>query len=180
MSRIGKMPISIPSGVTVSIKDRKVSVKGPKGQLSREIVGNLEVKKQDDVLNVIPLDEVRQTMAFQGLMRTLINNMVVGVTEGFTKKLKIVGVGYRGEAKPGMVVLNVGYSHPVEFPLPEGISASVSKEGIIELQGIDKEILGDVAARIRKVRKPDAYKGKGIRYENEVVKLKPGKSAGKA
>jgi large subunit ribosomal protein L6 len=180
MSRIGKMPIPIPDGVTVKIDKESISVKGPKGELSREIVGNIEIKNEDNILNLVILDDSRQTGAFHGLMRSLVNNMVIGVTEGFIKKLRIVGVGYRGEAKGNTLVLNVGYSHPVEFPLPKGITATVSKDGVIDVMGIDKELLGDVAARIRKVRKPDAYKGKGIRYEGEVVKLKPGKSAAKA
>jgi large subunit ribosomal protein L6 len=180
MSRIGKMPIPIPDGVTVKIDKESISVKGPKGELSREIVGNIEIKNEDNTLYLVTLDDSRQTGAFHGLMRSLVNNMVIGVTEGFTKKLRIVGVGYRGEAKENAIVLNVGYSHPVEFPLPEGITATVSKDGFIDVMGIDKELLGDVAARIRKVRKPDAYKGKGIRYADEVVRLKPGKSAAKA
>ncbi|RLA97620.1 MAG: 50S ribosomal protein L6, partial [Deltaproteobacteria bacterium] len=128
----------------------------------------------------VSLDENPKTRAFHGLMRTLINNMVVGVSQGFKKNLKVSGVGYRAQVSGNKLVLNVGYSHPIEFPLPEGISASVSKDGVIEVSGIDKQVVGDVAARIRKVRPPDAYKGKGIRYVDEHVVLKPGKSAVKA
>ena len=179
MSRIGKMPIPIPDGVTVKIDEENIQVKGPKGGLSKKRVGNIEYKEEDKTLNLVTLDDSRQTGAFHGLMRSLVNNMVIGVTEGFTKKLRIVGVGYRGEAKEKTLVLNVGYSHPVEFPLPSGIVAEVSKDGVIDVTGIDKELVGDVAARIRKVRKPDSYKGKGIRYADEVVRLKPGKSAAK-
>ena len=180
MSRIGKMPIPIPKGVTVTITDGIIRVKGPKGELSRRLVGNIDVKIEDNTLHFTPRDEQTQTQAYHGLMRTLTNNMVVGVTEGFTKKLKIVGVGYRGEMKGSTLVLNVGYSKPVEYPLPKSVSGTVSKDGVIELSSIDKELVGDVAARIRKIRKPDSYQGKGIRYIDEVVRLKPGKSAAKA
>ena len=180
MSRIGKMPIPIPKGVTVTITDGIIRVKGPKGELSRKRVGNIDVKIEDNTLHFTPRDEQTQTQAYHGLMRTLTNNMVVGVTEGFTKKLKIVGVGYRGEMKGSTLVLNVGYSKPVEYPLPKSVSGTVSKDGVIELSSIDKELVGDVAARIRKIRKPDSYQGKGIRYIDEVVRLKPGKSAAKA
>lgn len=179
MSRIGKMPIPIPKGVTVTISDDTVLVKGPKGELSRKRVGNIEIKQEDGIIHLVPRDEERKTQAFHGLLRTLVNNMVVGVTEGFTKRLKIVGVGYRGEMKGSTLVLNVGYSKPKEYALPKGVSGTVSKDGVIELFGIDKEELGDIAARIRSIRKPDSYKGKGIRYIDEVVRIKPGKSVAK-
>lgn len=179
MSRIGKMPIPIPKGVTITTDEERITVKGPKGELSKKRVGNIDYKNEGNELHLITLDDERQTGAFHGLMRSLVNNMVIGVTEGFTKKLKIVGVGYRGEAKGNTLVLNVGYSNPVEFPLPDGVTATVSKDGNIDIQGIDNELIGDVAARIRKIRKPDAYKGKGIRYVDEVVRIKPGKSATK-
>lgn len=179
MSRIGKLPIAIPKGVTVTLDGEVIRVKGPKGELHKKCVGNIEVKIENDELRFVTLDEERRTKAFHGLMRALANNMVKGVTEGFTRKLRIVGVGYRGEAKGNTLVLNVGYSNPVEFTLPAGVSGTVSKEGIIEISGIDNEILGDVAARIRKVRKPDSYAGKGIRYDGEQVRIKPGKSAAK-
>lgn len=179
MSRIGKMPIAIPKGVTVTISDDAVHVKGPKGELMRKRVGNIDITQEDGTLKFIPRDEENQTQAYHGLVRTLVNNMVVGVTDGFVKKLKIVGVGYRGEMKGNALVLNVGYSKPVEYELPKGISGAVSKDGVIELTGIDKEELGDLAARIRRIRKPDSYKGKGIRYIDEVVRIKPGKSVSK-
>ena len=179
MSRIGKLPIAIPKGVTVTLDGDTLKVKGPKGELQKKCVGNIEVKIEGDELRFVTLDEERRTKAFHGLMRALANNMVKGVTEGFTRKLRIVGVGYRGEAKGSTLVLNVGYSNPVEFKLPAGVSGTVSKEGIIEISGIDNEILGDVAARIRKARKPDSYAGKGIRYDGEQVRIKPGKSAAK-
>ncbi|MCU0576639.1 MAG: 50S ribosomal protein L6 [Desulfobacterota bacterium] len=179
MSRIGKLPIAIPKGVAVTLDGDTLKVKGPKGELQKKCVGNIEVKIEGGELRFITLDEERQTKAFHGLMRSLANNMVKGVTEGFVRRLRIVGVGYRGEAKGSTLVLSVGYSHPVEFPLPKGITGTVSKDGLIEINGIDNEILGDVAARIRKVRKPDSYAGKGIRYDGEQVRIKPGKSAAK-
>jgi len=179
LSRIGKLPIAIPKGVTITVTDGTIKVKGPKGELSKKCVGNLEIKIEGDELKFSPLDEERKTKAFHGLMRALTRNMVIGVTEGFTRRLRIVGVGYRGEGKGSTLVLNVGYSNPVEFPLPAGVSGTVTKEGLIEITGIDNELLGDVAARIRKVRKPDSYAGKGIRYDGEVVRIKPGKSAAK-
>lgn len=178
MSRIGKLPINIPDGVTVKIEAGEIRVKGPKGELSQSTVGNLGYQVENNTITIEDLDgDDRQNSAYHGLMRALAHNMVVGVSEGFKKTLKIVGVGYRGEAKGQAIILNVGYSNPVDFPLPEGISATVSKDGVIEISGIDKQLVGDVAAKIRAVRPPDSYKGKGIRYADETVKLKPGKSA---
>jgi large subunit ribosomal protein L6 len=179
MSRIGKMPIQVPKGVTVTVSDDLVAVKGPKGELSRKRVGNIEYKLEDGVLTLVTSDDERQTQCYHGLMRTLVNNMVLGVTTGFVKKLKIVGVGYRGEMKGNTIVLNVGYSKPKEYDLPTGVTGTISKDGIIEITGIDKEELGDIAAKIRRIRKPDHYKGKGIRYIDEVVRIKPGKSVSK-
>jgi large subunit ribosomal protein L6 len=179
MARIGKMPIPIPDGVTIKIEGDLIKVKGPKGELAKKLVGNLEISQENKQLTFTVNDEERQTNAYQGLMRALVNNMVTGVTAGFVKRLRIVGIGYRGEAKGTNLVLNVGYSHPVEFALPSGVKATVSKEGMIDLEGIDNELLGDTAAKIRKIRPPDSYKGKGIRYIDEVVRIKPGKSAAK-
>jgi large subunit ribosomal protein L6 len=179
MSRIGKMPITIPDGVNVTLNGDVIKVKGPKGELSKQLVGNMEMKIDGNILTFFTLDEMRQTGAYHGMMRSLTNNMVKGVSEGFAKRLRIVGIGYRGETKGDSLVLNVGYSHPVEYALPKGIKASVSKEGVIDLMGIDNELLGDVASQIRKIRPPDSYKGKGIRYLDEKVRIKPGKSAAK-
>lgn len=179
MSRIGKMPIAIPKGVTVTIDDDSIHVKGPKGELTRKRIGNIDITQEDGFLRFIPKDEENRTQAFHGLLRTLVNNMVVGVTEGFVRRLKIVGVGYRGEMKGNTLVLNVGYSNPSEYVLPEGVGGVVTKDGVIELTGIDKEELGDIAAKIRRIRKPESYKGKGIRYIDEVVRIKPGKSVSK-
>ncbi len=177
MSRIGKRPIPIPDGVEVTVEKGVVKVKGPKGLLSKPLVGNIDIEKGKGLLTVIAKDDSRETNAFHGLVRSLVNNMVVGVTQGFKKELQIVGIGYKAESKGNNLVISVGYSHPVEFVPPEGISTKASKTGLIEVEGIDKELVGDVAARIRRVRSPDSYKGKGIRYMGEVVKLKPGKSA---
>jgi len=177
MSRIGKMPITIPDGVKVTLNGDIIKVKGPKGELSKQLIGNMEMKIEGNTLTFLPLDEMRQTGAYHGLMRALTNNMVKGVSEGFVKRLKIVGIGYRGETKGDSLILNVGYSHPVEYSLPNGVKAAVSKEGVIDLMGIDNELLGDVASQIRKIRPPDSYKGKGIRYLDENVRIKPGKSA---
>ena len=179
MSRIGKMPIPIPDGVTVKIDGGEIKIKGPKGALSKKMVGNLAIKEENKVLSFECLDAERQTDAYQGLMRALVNNMVKGVTQGFVKRLRIVGIGYRGEAKGNSVILNVGYSHPVEFNLRDGVKATVTKEGMIDLEGFDNELIGNTAAKIRKIRPPDSYKGKGIRYIDEVVRIKPGKSAAK-
>jgi large subunit ribosomal protein L6 len=177
MSRIGKIPIPIPNGVEVAVDKGVVKVKGPKGSLSKPLVGNIEIANDKAQLTVTARDESRETNAYHGLMRTLVNNMVVGVTSGFKKELQIVGVGYKAENKGNNLVISVGYSHPVEFIPPAGITAKASKTGLIEIEGIDKELVGDVAAKIRRIRPPDSYKGKGIRYMGEVVKLKPGKSA---
>jgi large subunit ribosomal protein L6 len=179
MSRIGKMPITIPDGVKVTLNGDIIKVKGPKGELSKQLIGNMEMKIEGNTLTFLPLDEMRQTGAYHGLMRALTNNMVKGVSEGFVKRLKIVGIGYRGETKGDSLILNVGYSHPVEYSLPNSVKAAVSKEGVIDLMGIDNELLGDVASQIRKIRPPDSYKGKGIRYLEESVRIKPGKSAAK-
>ncbi len=176
MSRIGKKPIEIPSGVEVKIEDHKVVVKGPKGELSLNLRPEVKVEVEDNVLKVKPNLETKKTKAFWGLTRTLIANMIEGVTKGFEKKLEVVGVGYRAELKEGKLVLEVGFSHPVIVEPPEGISFQVEKN-VITVSGIDKQAVGNIAAKIRKIRKPDPYKGKGIRYLGEEVKLKPGKKA---
>lgn len=178
MSRIGKAPIIIPSGVKVEINGLNVKVNGPKGLLERNIRPEIKLVQNNDNLTVVCLDSSQKTDAFSGLTRSLINNMVIGVHEGFQRKLIIEGVGYKAEANGNVLVLNVGYSNPVNFKLPDGVSASVDKMNIV-LSSIDKEMLGQTAAKIRAVRKPEPYKGKGIRYENERIVRKVGKSAGK-
>ena len=176
MSRIGRMPIAIPSGVTVTIAENRVKVTGPKGELSRTINPEMSVAQQDNKLIVSRPGDDPEYRSQHGLTRSLINNMVAGVCKGFEKHLEIVGVGYRAEKAGEKLVLRVGYSHPVEMaPLP-GITFSIEGNNRIRVTGIDKEAVGEMAARIRKIRPPDAYKGKGIRYAGEIVHLKPGKA----
>ena len=179
MSRIGKKPIEIPQGVEIDIKDGQVLVKGPKGELKKEIRPEIKVEKKDNQILVFPGKETKKTNAFWGLSRTLISNMIEGVEKGFEKKLEIQGVGYRANVEGEDLVLNVGYSHPVKIKKPEGINFSVEKN-IIVVSGIDKELVGQIAAKIRKVRKPEPYKGKGIRYLGEEVIRKVGKKVAAA
>jgi large subunit ribosomal protein L6 len=179
MSRIGKAPITVPSGVEVSIAGRTVTVKGPKGQLSREIPGEITVRKEESVLLVERPDDERQNRSLHGLVRTLVNNMVVGVTDGYAKELEIVGVGYRAEAQGTNLRLALGFSHPVIVPAPEGITFEVPAQTRVIVRGIDKEVVGQVAANIRSIRKPEPYKGKGVRYLNERILRKAGKTGKK-
>ena len=179
MSRIGKLPVPVPSGVDVAIDGPLVTVKGPKGTLSHTVAAPIVVEKGDEgVLDVKRPDDERTSRSLHGLTRTLVNNMVVGVTEGFRKELEIVGVGYRATAQGDRALeLAVGYSHPVRVEAPEGITFEVPSNTRIDVVGIDKEKVGQVAADIRKIRKPEPYKGKGIRYQDEVVRRKVGKRA---
>ena len=177
MSRIGKAPISVPSGVTVTVADGTVAVKGPKGELSREIPGALTVRQDGDELLVERPNDERQNRALHGMFRSLVNNMVVGVTQGFQKDLEIVGVGYRAAAKGDTALdLQLGFSHPVSFEAPEGVTFVVPAPTKIEIHGIDKAVVGQVAANIRSIRKPEPYKGKGVRYAGEHVRRKAGKA----
>lgn len=178
MSRVGRAPIPLPSGVEVSLAGRQLRVKGPKGELSREIPGAIEVAQEGDVLVVSRPDDARQNKALHGLTRALVANMVTGVTSGFVKELEIVGVGYRASAKGTNVVdLALGFSHPVSMSAPEGVSFEVPAPTRIRVLGIDKELVGQVAANIRAIRKPEPYKGKGVRYAGERVLRKAGKAA---
>jgi len=177
MSRIGKAPIAVPSGVDVTIAGSNLTVKGPKGQLERELPGTITVRQDGDALLVERPNDERQNRALHGLVRSLVNNMVVGVTQGFTKELEIVGVGYRANAKgPGAMELALGFSHPVNITAPDGITFEVPQPTRIVVSGIDKEKVGQVAADIRAWRKPEPYKGKGVRYAGEVVRRKAGKT----
>ena len=177
MSRIGKAPITVPSGVDVSISGSSVSVKGPKGQLSRELPEQITVRQDGETLVVERTDEERESRALHGLMRSLVANMVVGVTDGFRKELDIVGVGYRAAVKGSDgIELALGFSHPVVVKAPEGISFVVPVPTRIEVHGIDKQLVGQVAADIRAWRKPEPYKGKGVRYVDEHVRRKAGKA----
>jgi large subunit ribosomal protein L6 len=178
MSRIGKQPITVPSGVDVTVDGATVRVKGPKGELQYTIVGDVSIERDGDVLTVVRADDTRTNRSVHGLQRTLINNMVVGVSEGFAKELEIVGVGYRAAAQgPNAIELAVGYSHPVRVDAPAGITFEVPQPTRIVVRGHDKQLVGQVAADIRKIRKPEPYKGKGIRYAGERIRRKAGKSA---
>ncbi len=178
MSRIGKQPISVPSGVEVIIDGAAVRVKGPKGQLEHRLVGDVSIARDGDVLNVSRADDTRSNRSLHGLQRTLIANMVVGVSDGFSKELEIVGVGYRAAAQgPNAIELSVGFSHTVRFDAPEGVTFEVPQPTRITVRGHDKQLVGQVAADIRKIRKPEPYKGKGIRYAGEHIRRKAGKSA---
>ncbi len=180
MSRIGKKPIGVPKGVSVKLEGRSVNVKGPNGELSWEVPVRISVKESDGNLLVERGDDQRQTRALHGLSRSLLANMVSGVSQGFTRALEITGVGYRAQVQGSKIIFSLGYSHPVEYVLPQGISAEVDKKQTsLTLKGADKQKLGQVAADIKALRWPDAYKGKGIRYAGEHIKLKAGKTGKK-
>jgi large subunit ribosomal protein L6 len=177
MSRIGKAPIPVPSGVDIDVTGRRVTIKGPKGSLERDLPGTITLRQDGDQLLVERPDDERQTRAMHGLVRSLVNNMVVGVTDGYTKELEIIGVGYRATAKGADALdLALGFSHPVEVKAPAGITFEVPAPNRIAVKGTDKEVVGQVAADIRKLRKPEPYKGKGVRYLDEHVARKAGKS----
>jgi len=176
MSRVGKKPISIPEKTKVSYDDRLLTVQGQKGTLKRSIHPAVDLKIKDGVMSVIPLVDNRNSLALQGLTRSLVANMITGVTQGFERTLEIHGIGYRAELKGRSLVLNIGYSNPVQFDLPDGIEAAVERNNIIKLSGIDKEKLGLAAAAIRKIRPPEPYKGKGIKYMEERIRRKAGKA----
>jgi large subunit ribosomal protein L6 len=177
MSRVGRAPITVPSGVDVSIADRHITVKGPKGTLERDIPGTITVRQDEGVLVVERPDDERQSRAMHGLVRSLVNNMVLGVSEGFRKDLEIVGVGYRATAKGSSALeLALGFSHSVSVQAPEGVTFEVASPTTIGVMGIDKEAVGQVAANIRAIRKPEPYKGKGVRYKDERVVRKAGKA----
>ncbi|NLC98616.1 MAG: 50S ribosomal protein L6 [Actinomycetales bacterium] len=178
MSRIGKIPVAVPAGVDVTINGQDVRVKGPKGELTHTVVNPITVNKgEDGTLSVERPNDERRSKAMHGLSRTLINNMVVGVTQGYEKKLEIVGVGYRVIPKgPTEIELNLGFSHPVFVNAPEGITFAVEGPTKFSVAGIDKQLVGEVAANIRKLRKPEPYKGKGVRYAGEHVRRKAGKA----
>ena len=178
MSRVGRSPIPVPAGVEVRVENRRVTVTGPRGSLGHDLPPDIELQQDDGVLLVTRADDEREHRALHGLTRSLVNNMVVGVTDGFSKDLEIVGVGYRAIAQgPSRLELALGFSHPVVVEAPEGVTFEVPAPTRITVRGIDKEIVGQVAANIRKVRKPEPYKGKGVRYAGEVVQRKAGKAA---
>src|SRR5215204_5817855 len=185
MSRVGKKPIAIPAGVTVTIADSQIEVKGPKGTLTTPIPQGIKFRQEDGTL--VAERENDDQAAFHGLARALANNAVVGVTEGFKKEMDVVGVGYKADVQGKKIVFALGYSHPIEYPLPEGIEAKAERvntktsinqyQTTLTLSGIDRQKLGQVAAELNRLRKPDAYKGKGIRYADKIYRLKPGKAA---
>ena len=178
MSRIGKLPVTVPSGVDVTISGRTVTVKGPKGTLSHTVIEPITLERDDDsgAILVKRPDDERRNKAFHGLSRTLVNNLLVGVTAGYEKKLEIHGVGYRVALKGGALEFSLGYSHPVVVQAPEGITFAVETPTRFSVSGIDKQLVGETAANIRKLRKPDPYKGKGVRYAGEVIRRKVGKT----
>ncbi len=177
MSRIGRLAIPIPAGVDVAISGREVTVKGPKGSLSHTLAEPIEISKNEDgTLTVSRPDDENRSKALHGLSRTLVANMVTGVTNGYAKTLEITGVGYRVQAKGGSLEFALGYSHPVLVEPPEGITFAVENPTRFTVAGIDKQKVGEVAAKIRKLRKPDPYKGKGVRYQGEVIRRKVGKA----
>jgi large subunit ribosomal protein L6 len=177
MSRIGRLPIPVPSGVEVTVNDGTVTVKGPKGTLSQPLPGPITVRQEDSNLLVERPDDNRLNRSLHGLTRTLVANMVEGVTKGFTKGLEIQGVGYRVQQASGGLEFSLGYSHSIRVPAPEGISFTVTSPTRLSVDGIDKQKVGQVAAEIRSLRKPDPYKGKGVRYAGEVIRRKAGKTA---
>lgn len=176
MSRIGKQPIKILEEVAVKITDREVLVKGPKGELTQKIIREIKVEQEDNKIIVSTKNKSRRARMMHGTTRALISNMIKGVKDGWTKELEMVGTGYRAEISGDKLILTVGFSHPVEMEIPKGLTASVEKTNI-KIEGIDKELVGKFAAKVRAVRKPEPYKGKGIRYKDEVVRRKPGKAA---
>jgi large subunit ribosomal protein L6 len=176
MSRIGKKPITIPSGVKIEVSGSDVTITGPKGSLKQAVISGIKVEIHENELSVITENPSRKARSFQGLTRSLLANMIQGVSEGIKKVLEISGLGYKAELDGNTLVLNVGYSHAVRYDLPEGITAAIEKNTVVTLSGIDKQMVGQVAANIRAVRKPEPYKGKGIRYANEKIRRKAGKA----
>ncbi len=180
MSRIGRMPIAVPAGVTVDIaENNKVTVKGPKGTLERVLPSEMDIKLEGEQILVTRPSDLKKMKSLHGLTRTLVNNMVVGVTQGYEKKLEVNGVGYKAQKQGNMLVLSLGYSHPVEMVDPEGVETVLEGQNVILVKGIDKEKVGQFAAEIRDKRRPEPYKGKGIKYADEVIRRKVGKTGKK-
>ncbi|MCX5806816.1 MAG: 50S ribosomal protein L6 [Proteobacteria bacterium] len=179
MSRIGKKPIVLPDDAKLVFKDDEITVSGPKGSLNRKLLEGLELSFDGNILTVLRKSEEKKIKGYHGLMRTLISNMVEGVHNGFERKLEIAGIGYRAELQGSNIIFNLGYSHPIIFPLPNGINAQVDKQTLITIKGINKELVGEVAAKIRALRKPDVYKNKGVKYAGEVLRKKAGKTGKK-
>ena len=177
MSRIGRMPIAVPAGVTVDIaENNQVTVKGPKGELTRKLAPEMKIEKDGEEIKVTRPNDLKKMKSLHGLTRTLINNMIIGVTEGYEKRLEVNGVGYRAAKQGKKLTLSLGYSHPVEMGDPEGVEVTVDGQNLIIVKGIDKEKVGQYAAEIREKRPPEPYKGKGIKYDYEVIRRKAGKT----
>ena len=176
MSKVGKLPVAIPAGVTVTVANNVVTVKGPKGELKQDFSSDVKVEVKDNEVVVSLENTTKQANAFHGLYRNLINNMVVGVTTGFTKTLVITGVGYRAEIQGKILMLNLGFSNDIYVTIPEGLTVTADAQGKVTISGISKQLVGEFSAQIRKLRMPEPYKGKGIRYENEVIRRKVGKT----
>lgn len=176
MSKVGKLPVAIPAGVTVTVANNVVTVKGPKGELKQDFSSDVKVEVKDNEVVVSLENTTKQANAFHGLYRNLINNMVVGVTTGFTKTLVITGVGYRAEIQGKVLMLNLGFSNDIFVTIPEGLTVTADAQGKVTISGISKQLVGEFSAQIRKLRMPEPYKGKGIRYENEVIRRKVGKT----
>lgn len=179
MSRIGKLPVVVPAGVTVTVGGGAVKVKGPKGELAQAIAEGVSVVQEGNLVKVVRANDERQSRSNHGLTRALLANMVTGVSKGYERRLTIMGVGFKGEVKGKGLNLALGYSHPIEFPFPAGITIEVEKATTLVVKGADRQVVGETAAKLRALRTPDAYKGKGIRYESEHVRLKAGKTAKK-
>jgi large subunit ribosomal protein L6 len=176
MSRVGKLPVELPQGVTVNVQEDVFSVKGPKGELNQSYLPFVKFNVGDSAVEVSRIDDTKKAKSLHGLYRNLLNNMVIGVSQGFEKILVINGVGYRAELKGNSLLLNLGYSNQVEYVLPEGIEVNVEGQNKVSIKGIDKVLVGQVAAEIRSIRPPEPYKGKGVRYENEHIRRKEGKT----
>ncbi len=177
MSRVGKLPITVPQGVKVAINGGLINVEGPKGKLSCTTRPEVVINMEESTIKVLPRDESKESNSFQGLYRQLVNNMVIGVSKGFSKTLIINGVGFRADLKANILTLNLGYSELIEVVLPQGITATVENPNRVTISGIDKQLVGQTCAEIRSLREPEPYKGKGIRYEDEVIRRKAGKTA---
>ena len=176
MSKVGKLPVAIPAGVTVNVADNVMTVKGPKGELKQAFSNNIKIDVQSNEVVLSTLNDTKQAGADHGLYRSLLNNMVKGVSEGFTKTLVITGVGYRAEVKGKELVMNLGYSSDYIVIIPNGVTVTTTPDGKVTITGIDKQLVGEFSSQIRKLRKPEPYKGKGIRYDNEVIRRKVGKT----
>lgn len=179
MSRVGKMPIVLPEKTTVTYQSRTITIKGNNGTLTHQVHPDVDLKIAKDRIDVVLQSQDRKSRALQGMTRSLVANMVTGVSKGYERILEINGIGYRAEAKGKSLVLNLGYSHPIDFSLPDGVKATVEKNNVIKLTGIDKHLIGQTAARIRQLRPPEPYKGKGIKYAEEHIQRKAGKTGTK-